>query len=479
MPSREDVAAGAPSAEQVAVMPDAPGMMVPATLGEEPSVDTVGGAGLMSRRLDQKPVTKHSGPFEDSAKGKDEFLKAIIPVAKEVGNDIGLDWRLIVAQGAIESGWGSTVKGNAFMGVKAHGAKDTVTFGTQEVIDGKRISMDDSFRAYDSLESAVRDYGKFLQSNPRYKDYLKANTLEDATKALQASKYATAPNYGESVLVTAKGRTLNSFLERNPEYKDVTETITREDTTLDQSPRPMARPEAKAVVEAKLDTATTVPEVTAAVTEAAVSTMPKEEAAKLLTNPVQWVYENNLVGLNEDTELGADAIDGFFRTATPKGIDALQRDAQGRISSTNNSWCAVFIDHVLRGIGANAVDPKTAPRGSKEPGQRKYSAMRAFEYGNYGDSVKTADAKAGDLVILSRSHIGIYTGKKDAKGRMLVLGGNQSTKTSKGRGVSVNVAAYDVGGIKSIRRISNIDDLPTDTLKALTKDMTGTAAGTR
>lgn len=176
-------------------------------------------AGLMSKPdADgvQPTVGKvtHSGVFDD----KDAYLRAIIPAAKEAAEKTGLDWRLIVAQSAIETGWGSKVKGNSFFGIKGHGAEDTVSFTTQEEVDGKRVTIKDAFRAYDSLEDSVAGYAQFLLDNPRYKDYLAADTLEDAAKALQASGYATDSEYGKKVLQTAKGRTLNNFLKNNPEF---------------------------------------------------------------------------------------------------------------------------------------------------------------------------------------------------------------------------------------------------------------------
>lgn len=160
-------------------------------------------------------VGQHSGKF----KTKDEFLKTMIPVAKVVADQTGLDYRMIVAQAAIETGWGSKVKGNAFFGIKGHGASNTIDFKTQEEVDGKRVTQTDSFRAYDNIGDAAIDYGRFLQDNPRYSEYLAANNLEDAASALQASGYATDSKYGDKVLTTARGRTIRNFLEKNPEYK--------------------------------------------------------------------------------------------------------------------------------------------------------------------------------------------------------------------------------------------------------------------
>lgn len=156
--------------------------------------------------------------FEDSKEGTDAFLRRMIPIAKQVGKEIGLDWKMIIGQTALETGWGTSVKGNSFFGVKAHGADKTIDFQTTEEENGEKVSMTDSFRAYDTPEDSARDYGRFLQDNPRYSEYLAAETLEEAAAALQASGYATDSEYGDKVLTTARGRTLRTFLEENPEY---------------------------------------------------------------------------------------------------------------------------------------------------------------------------------------------------------------------------------------------------------------------
>ena len=213
----------------------------------------------------------------------------------------------------------------------------------------------------------------------------------------------------------------------------------------------------------------------ATTTEVVLDVVAQSAPQELLYNPLSYIKQNNLIGLDERTPEGEKAIDGFFRTAAPKGINALKM-SQNRVSSTENAWCAVFVDHVLRTMGAPTLDPTTSPRGMKDKAQRPYAAMRAFEYSNYGTAVERDKAQAGDLVIMKGSHIGFFTGEKDAKGNYLVLGGNQSTKDSSGRGVSVNVAAYSPSKIKTIRRITDVSNIPTDQIKAMTATITGTDA---
>lgn len=152
----------------------------------------------------QAPV--HTGPFETKA----AFVSAIKPLAKQLSQELGIDERVIIAQSAVETGWGSKVKGNSFFGIKAHGGEG-IDFTTHEVVNGKRVKIKDTFKAYDSLADSVQGYGTFLQDNPRYKPFLSATTLEEQVAALGRSGYATDPNYARTVRSIAKGNTLREL----------------------------------------------------------------------------------------------------------------------------------------------------------------------------------------------------------------------------------------------------------------------------
>ena len=138
---------------------------------------------------------------------KDEFLKAMIPVAKEVAEDLGISHKIVLAQAALESGWGKSVSGNNLMGIKSHGEEGGVDVVTHEVVNGKKVKITDSFRQYDTPEDSIRGYGKFLKANSRYKHFLRAGVdNEDAQlSALQTSGYATDPMYSQKLKNIIKG----------------------------------------------------------------------------------------------------------------------------------------------------------------------------------------------------------------------------------------------------------------------------------
>lgn len=125
------------------------------------------------------------------------FIQQVLPHARIVKGKYRVPVSIVIAQAALESGWGRYVKGNAYFGIKAHGTVGaTTTFGTTEFVGGKRISISDSFRAYTSFREAAEDYGKFLTSNPRYSSAF-AYTKDPFKFAEQLgiAKYATDPRY--------------------------------------------------------------------------------------------------------------------------------------------------------------------------------------------------------------------------------------------------------------------------------------------
>ena len=128
---------------------------------------------------------------------KDEFLAAMTPVAKEVAANLGVSHKIILAQAALESGWGKHQRSNNLMGIKSHGEAGGVDVVTHEVVNGKRVKIKDSFRQYDTPEDSIRGYGAFLKANSRYRHFLRAGAeSEDAQlSALQTSGYATDPRY--------------------------------------------------------------------------------------------------------------------------------------------------------------------------------------------------------------------------------------------------------------------------------------------
>jgi flagellum-specific peptidoglycan hydrolase FlgJ len=162
---------------------------------------------LVSVLADAFPETRSKPQPSKVAEGKEAFLAAYTHVAKEIAEDLGVSYKVVLAQAALESGCGKSVKGNNLMGIKSHGEEGGVDVVTHEVVNGKRVKITDSFRAYDTPEDSIRGYGKFLKANSRYKHFLRAGAEnEDAQlSALQTSGYATDPMYSQKLKNIMRG----------------------------------------------------------------------------------------------------------------------------------------------------------------------------------------------------------------------------------------------------------------------------------
>ena len=167
----------------------------------EPTADDQAASALESVLADTFPEPRSKPQSSKVAEGKEAFLAAYTPVAKEIAEDLGVSYKVVLAQAALESGWGKSVKGNNLMGIKSHGEEGGLDVVTHEVVNGKRVKLTDSFRQYDSPEDSIRGYGKFLKANSRYKHFLRAGVEnEDAQlSALQSSGYATDPMYAQKL----------------------------------------------------------------------------------------------------------------------------------------------------------------------------------------------------------------------------------------------------------------------------------------
>jgi len=129
------------------------------------------------------------------------FVKKVLADAKKIKLKYKIPVSILIAQAALESGWGRSVKDNAYFGIKSHNSKGAATvFTTTEVINGKKVTIKDSFRAYANFGEAAEGYGKFLTTQPRYKPaFLYINNPSRFAEALQNAGYATDPQYAKKL----------------------------------------------------------------------------------------------------------------------------------------------------------------------------------------------------------------------------------------------------------------------------------------
>lgn len=138
-----------------------------------------------------------------------DFLSYLQPYAEQAAEALGMDASVLLAQSALETGWGRHVPRRAdgtssfnLFGIKADRGwdGDRVSVGTLEYRNGVAQREQAKFRAYSSPADSFIDYVSFLRRNPRYRDALASASGEDFIRGLQRAGYATDPTYAAKVL---------------------------------------------------------------------------------------------------------------------------------------------------------------------------------------------------------------------------------------------------------------------------------------
>lgn len=151
------------------------------------------------------------------------FVAKVWPHAQAVARKLGVDPRAIVAQTALETGWGrSTIaaggeRANNFFGIKATGGwqGDRVKTETREYVGGAFVTERAAFRAYGGVAESFADYAALLKRLPRYAEAVgRGDDIRGFAEALQRGGYATDPAYARKIEAIATGPTLNRALAR-------------------------------------------------------------------------------------------------------------------------------------------------------------------------------------------------------------------------------------------------------------------------
>lgn len=133
-----------------------------------------------------------------------QFVEQLMPKAKKAAAELGINPEFIVAQAALETGWGKQVMfdgdgNNSFnlFGIKAKPDWQgrALSIDSMEVIDGIAAPKKSQFKMYDSYEQGLKDYQGLLQTE-RYRAVSGAQNIESFAAALQRGGYATDPAYG-------------------------------------------------------------------------------------------------------------------------------------------------------------------------------------------------------------------------------------------------------------------------------------------
>ncbi len=152
-----------------------------------------------------------------------EFVQHLWPHAKAASEKLGVAPEVILAQAALETGWGKKISQRAsgessynLFNIKADGRwpDESVSVATLEFRQGVAVRETAKFRAYDSYEESFADFVSFIKTGLRYQPALAvANDAQSFTRELSAAGYATDPEYANKIMKIATGESLRNALE--------------------------------------------------------------------------------------------------------------------------------------------------------------------------------------------------------------------------------------------------------------------------
>jgi flagellar protein FlgJ len=169
-----------------------------------------GATGALSPTMPAPP-----GGLPESARG---FIEKMRPHAEAAAQAAGIPVAFLLAQAALETGWGrhqpraadGAASHNLF-GIKAgaswQGGKALAA--TTEYVAGKATTALESFRAYASYAESFQDFARLMRGSARYAGVLTATGDGSAyAQRLQQAGYATDPRYAEKLtrIIEAVGR---------------------------------------------------------------------------------------------------------------------------------------------------------------------------------------------------------------------------------------------------------------------------------
>jgi flagellar protein FlgJ len=184
---------------------------VPGTLPAAPGAHPDGRSGA-------HPETSDATTAQHAA----QFVSAVLPTIRRVATSLGVNPLGLLAQAALETGWGKRMARTAdgspslnMFGIKAGeswtGARavaDTVEFS-----GGVATQRRTAFRAYGSIEESVSDFANLLSNSPRYREAIAAGGNAQAyVHSIARSGYATDPEYGNKLNQILNSNTLRAAL---------------------------------------------------------------------------------------------------------------------------------------------------------------------------------------------------------------------------------------------------------------------------
>lgn len=192
-----DTALAAAAARQVG----GGGNMAPQTLPAPPQIVELPGQAAavgvtVAAAVEATPeMVGEAGDLLSQAKN---FAKAVWPQIQAAAQQLGVPPVALLAQSALETGWGAAAPGHNLFGIKAVDGESGTSRATHEMVDGVLVPRTSAFRDYASLGASISDYVGQIQSG--FQSAMGQSTVAGFAGALQQAGYATDTNYAAKIV---------------------------------------------------------------------------------------------------------------------------------------------------------------------------------------------------------------------------------------------------------------------------------------
>ena len=187
-------AAGLAGQKRVSLLSTMENMLGENVLGTTASADVSGTAGALGATI----------------AGAVSFAKSIWPYIAESAQSLGVSPVALLAQSALETGWGAATPGNNIFGIKAHGGLAATTDATTEEEGGSTVPTTADFAAYSSLAQSVADYTNLIMA--RFGSAVGSSSIAQFAAALQGGGYATDSAYASKIVDIARSPFMGDVL---------------------------------------------------------------------------------------------------------------------------------------------------------------------------------------------------------------------------------------------------------------------------
>jgi flagellar protein FlgJ len=136
------------------------------------------------------------------------FIESLLPAAKHIETRYRIPKAVMIAQACLETEYGKRVTMDDktkksslnLFNIKGKGPAGSAKALTKEFINGKWITVEADFRAYNSYEESFEDYAKLITGSSVYKEAMNhTNDPKEFARQIKNAGYATDPTYDKKL----------------------------------------------------------------------------------------------------------------------------------------------------------------------------------------------------------------------------------------------------------------------------------------